>query len=89
MPQCDAGERIEPPASLPIAPRQKPAATAAAEPDDDPPVERVSPHGFRAGGYRASNVGPPNANSKVSVWPRTIAPASRRSRTTVASRSGM
>ena len=37
IPQNAAGWRIEPPVSVPIAPRQRPAATAAAEPPEEPP----------------------------------------------------
>ena len=37
MPQKAPGWRIEPPVSVPVAPRQRPAATAAAEPPELPP----------------------------------------------------
>ena len=37
MPQNDAGWRIEPPVSVPVAPIASRADTAAAEPPDDPP----------------------------------------------------
>src|ERR1700710_1488086 len=37
MPANAAGWRIEPPVSVPVAPRQSPAATADAEPPDEPP----------------------------------------------------
>ena len=37
-PQQAAGSRIEPPVSLPSVPRTNPAATAAAEPLDEPPA---------------------------------------------------
>ena len=36
MPQRTAGERIEPPVSVPIAKPTRPAAVAAAEPADEP-----------------------------------------------------
>jgi len=36
IPQAAAGRRIEPPVSVPIVAGAKPAATAAAEPDDEP-----------------------------------------------------
>src|SRR5689334_25005697 len=39
-PQCDAGMRIEPPVSEPSATGTSPAATAAPEPDDEPPAIR-------------------------------------------------
>ncbi len=39
---------MEPPVSEPVAPAQRPAATAAPEPDDEPPHMRCSDasHGF-------------------------------------------
>src|SRR6266568_3934255 len=37
MPVKAAGWRIEPPVSVPVAPRQRLAATAAAEPPEEPP----------------------------------------------------
>jgi hypothetical protein len=51
MPVKAAGWRIEPPVSVPVLPRHQPAATAAAEPPDEPPGVslRLSPlrfHGF-------------------------------------------
>ncbi len=59
MPQKLAGWRIEPPVSVPIAANAAHAATAAAEPPDDPPGTsgRLSPkwrsnrrrHGFSTG----------------------------------------
>jgi hypothetical protein len=49
MPQRDAGWRIEPPVSVPIAHGASPAATAAALPPDEPPGTRVLSHGFSTG----------------------------------------
>ncbi len=52
MPQKAAGWRIDPPVSVPVAPSTIRAATAAAEPPDDPPgTSRASgslrrDHGF-------------------------------------------
>jgi len=40
MPQSEAGMRIEPPVSEPRDPGARPAATAAPEPEDEPPVMR-------------------------------------------------
>src|SRR5688500_2318918 len=40
-PQQDAGMRIDPPPSPPLAIGTRPAATAAAEPPEDPPAVRV------------------------------------------------
>ena len=46
MPQKDAGPRTEPPVSLPSAISTSPAATAAAEPDDEPPGTRPGAAGL-------------------------------------------
>ena len=46
MPQQAAGRRIEPPVSLPRAPRASPAATAEPEPLDDPPEQWPFRQGF-------------------------------------------
>jgi hypothetical protein len=40
IPQQDAGIRIEPPESVPIAASASPAASAAAEPPLEPPATR-------------------------------------------------
>ena len=48
-PQHEAGMRIEPPPSFAWAIGTSPAATAAAEPPLDPPVERVVSQGLRVG----------------------------------------
>ena len=45
-PQHAAGIRIEPIPSLPCATGTRPAATAAAEPPDDPPGVRLRSHGL-------------------------------------------
>ncbi len=39
MPHSEAGPRIEPPVSEPSATGTMPAATAAPDPDDEPPVK--------------------------------------------------
>src|SRR5439155_25211821 len=49
MPQNAEGQRIEPQVSVPIAKPTSPAATAAPEPDDEPPVQRSRFHGLRPG----------------------------------------
>ena len=46
MPQKEAGPRTEPPVSLPSAKSTSPAATAAAEPDDEPPGTRPGAAGL-------------------------------------------
>src|SRR5712692_9841391 len=48
-PQKCAGKRIEPPVSEPSAAGSSRAATAAPEPEDEPPVMRVTSHGLHAG----------------------------------------
>src|SRR5687768_6219311 len=63
--------RMLPPVSEPIAPRQAPTATAAAEPPELPPGMRLEFHGLRAGGLIV-----PAANSCVVVLPRITAPPS-------------
>src|SRR6185295_4054283 len=84
-PQYDAGPRIEPPVSEPNATGTIPAATAAPEPVDEPPVNRSRFQGLRAGGHGRSNDGPAWAISCVASLPSSTAPASRRRVTVVAS----
>ena len=48
-PHCDAGMRIEPAMSLAWAAGTSPAATAAAEPPDEPPGEWSRFHGLWVG----------------------------------------
>ena len=69
-PSTEAGMRIEPPVSVPIAARQELAATAAPEPALEPPGVRSRSQGLRVGGMFW-----PYANSCVTVLPTTIAPA--------------
>ena len=75
-PQCDAGPRIEPPVSEPSATGTMPAATAAPEPVEEPPVKWARFHGLRAGGHGRSNDGPAWAISWVASLPSSTAPAS-------------
>ena len=75
MPQAAAGPRIEPPVSLPSVAGAKPAATAAAEPEDEPAGEQLRSHGLRAGGNSTSQDGPPCANSQVAFLPSSTPPA--------------
>ena len=49
MPQKAAGWRMEPPVSVPVAAGASMAATAAAEPPDEPPGTSFVSHGFRTG----------------------------------------
>ena len=45
-PLTDAGQTMEPSVSVPTARGTSPAATAAPDPDDEPPALRSSAHGF-------------------------------------------
>ncbi len=85
MPQSDAGARIDPPVSVPNAAGTMPAATAAPEPLNEPPVKCSRCHGLRAGGQGRSNAGPPIANSCVESLPSRTAPAAPSFLTAVAS----
>src|SRR5687767_13163837 len=85
MPQCDAGLRIEPPVSEPMAAGTKPAAVAAPEPLDEPPVKCSRFQGLRAGGHGRSKHGPPVANSCVDSLPMKTPPAARNFCVTTAS----
>ena len=49
MPQNEAGWRIEPPVSVPIAHGARRPATAAAEPPEEPPGTRERSHGLSTG----------------------------------------
>src|SRR5947209_18522537 len=80
MPQQAEGIRIEPPVSLPIAPRHMPLTTAAAEPPLEPPATRLLSHGLYVCGVYV-----PYANSWVLVLPMIMAPALRYRYTTAAS----
>ena len=84
IPHSDAGWRIEPPVSVPIAHGARPAATAAAEPPLEPPGTRDSSHGFRTGPKPEFSVDEPIANSSMLVLPSTGAPACTSRSTAVA-----
>ncbi len=77
MPHSAAGWRIEPPVSVPIASGAWKAATAAAEPPEEPPGTRSRSHGFAVGPNAQCSVDEPIANSSMFVLPRMTAPASR------------
>src|SRR5271169_2528807 len=87
-PQKEAGSRIEPPVSVPSAPRHSWAATAAADPPDDPPATRVVSSGFVVAPNAEFSVDEPIANSSMLVLPTKIAPSARRRSNTVASNGG-
>ena len=75
MPQSAAGCLIEPPVSEPSAHGAMPAATAAAEPPDEPPGTRSGSHGLCVGPKAEFSVDEPIANSSMFVLPRSDRPA--------------
>ncbi|MNT83173.1 hypothetical protein D3C72_2230020 [compost metagenome] len=85
MPENDAGWRIEPPVSVPVAAGARPAATAAAEPPEEPPGTRCLSHGLRTGPKYEFSFDEPIANSSMLVLPSVTMPAAARRSTTVAS----
>ena len=79
-PQKDAGWRIDPPVSVPVEASAMPAATAAAEPPEEPPGTScvLAPrrcHGFTVGPKAEVVVDEPMANSSRFVLPRNTAPS--------------
>ena len=80
--------RIEPPWSPPSAMSASPAATTAAEPEEEPPAEWLGLSGLRTG--PVAPVWLPPERQKASQWalPTISPPASRMRSTTVASISG-
>ena len=91
MPQNDAGWRIEPPVSVPVAPIASRADTAAAEPPDDPPGTSTAVrscrrcHGLATGPYAEVMFDEPMANSSMFALPRNTAPSRSRLALTVLS----
>src|SRR5260370_23661362 len=65
------------------------AATAAAEPPDDPPGTRVKSRGLRTGRKAEFSFDEPMANSSQFVLPSTTAPADSRRATAVQSKGGI
>lgn len=76
MPQKLPGWRIDPPVSLPSDNVAMPAATAAAEPPEDPPGTRSRSQGLLVVPKYEVSVDEPNANSSIFVLPRQMPPAS-------------
>ena len=85
MPEKLAGWRIEPPVSVPVVAGTSRAATAAAEPPDEPPGTRASSHGFLTGRKAEFSLLEPMANSSQLSLPSVTVPASASLRTIVAS----
>src|SRR5438445_13874910 len=72
-----AGTRPEPAVSVPRAKLTNPAATATAEPDDEPPGISDGPNGFRGVPYGDRVPTRPVANWSRFVLPTAIAPAAQ------------
>ena len=88
MPVNAAGWRIEPPVSVPVAPRQRPAATAAAEPPEEPPgtsgvFAPFRRHGEITGPKNEVSFDEPMANSSLLSLPSMTAPSRQRLALTV------
>ena len=85
-PHSAAGWRTEPPASEPSASGVSPAATAAAEPDDEPPGTKASsaPQGLRVAPKAERSPELPMANSSMLALAKGKAPAVIKRRTHVA-----
>ena len=73
MPVSDAGCLIDPPVSEPSANTVSSAATAAADPPDDPPGTQFKFHGFLVVFIAEFSVDEPIANSSRFVLPKKIA----------------
>src|SRR5947209_3509486 len=84
MPESAPGWRIDPPVSVPRANTAWPAATAAADPPDDPPGTRDGSHGLRTGPNAEFSLELPMANSSRFVLPSMTAPCASSRVTTVA-----
>ncbi len=88
MPQNAAGQRTEPPVSVPSARSASPAATAAAEPPEEPPGTRETSRGLRVGPKPEFSVVVPMPNSSMLVLPLISPPAAFTSATAWASYGG-
>src|SRR6478672_5636736 len=84
MPHKDAGWRIEPPVSVPMAHGASPAATAAALPPEEPPGTRSRSHGLSTGPKAEFSFDEPIANSSWLVFASSPAPAAVNRDTAVA-----
>ena len=83
MPVNAAGWRIEPPVSVPVAPSARCAATAAAEPPDEPPgtsgvFAPLRRHGEVTAPMNEVSFDEPMANSSLLVLPSSTAPSRQR-----------
>ena len=87
-PVYEAGNRVLPPMSVPMASGVTPAATDATAPPEDPPGVRLRSQGLRVMPDNRLWVRPISANSGVVVLPTIVAPAARNRSTQISSRSG-
>ena len=87
-PESAPGCRIEPPVSVPSANTAWPAATAAADPPEEPPGTRDRSQGLRTGPNAEFSFELPIANSSRFVLPSMTAPRSSSRVTTVAEYAG-
>src|ERR1041385_6563110 len=83
IPVNAAGCRIEPPVSVPVAPSARLAATAAADPPDEPPgtsgvFEPLRRHGDVTVPMNDVSFDEPIANSSLLVLPSRTAPSRQR-----------
>src|SRR5947209_5984848 len=88
VPVNAAGWRIEPPVSVAVAPKQSRAATAAAEPPDEPPgtsfaSEPLRRHGETTGPKALASFDEPIANSSRLSFPSMTAPSRQSCEVTV------
>src|SRR6266849_8087968 len=88
MPHADAGMRMEPPESAPVAAPHSDIDTATAEPPLDPPGWHLRFQGLCTGPKLEILFVVPKANSCVLSLPSMIVPAARYCATTVASSVG-
>ena len=88
VPVNAAGWRIEPPVSVAVAPMQSSAATADAEPPDEPPgtsvvLEPSRRHGLTTGPKHEVSFDEPIANSSLLSLPSITAPSRQSCEVTV------
>src|SRR6185437_4295240 len=84
-PENAAGWRTEPPESVPVAAGTMRAATAAADPPEEPPGTRLRFQGLRTGPKYEFSFDEPIANSSMLHLPSATAPAAVNCSTTCAS----
>src|SRR5438477_8297158 len=94
VPVSDAGCRIEPPVSVAVAPSARSAATAAADPPDEPPgvsglFDARERHGLITGPKALVSFDEPMANSSMLSLPSITAPSRQRLVVTVDSYVGL